>query len=168
MSLPTLSLPGAPPAPHYFSPEHLQFRAALRNWVAHEISPHANDWDEAESFPQALYKKAAEFGLLGLGYPEALGGTPTDLFFRLIASEKLARPGAGGVASSLMSHSIGLPPILCYGSPATQRCGWRGSRWPRCGPASACSFALTPPCKSWAAWASCAAPAASASTARSR
>ena len=88
-----MSLLDAPPAPHYFSPEHLQFRAALRNWVAHELSPHANDWDEAESFPRALYKKAAEFGLLGLGYPAALGGTPTDLFFRLIASEKLARPG---------------------------------------------------------------------------
>ena len=53
MNLLTLSLPDAPPAPHYFSPEHLQFRAALRDWVAHGISPHAADWHAAESFPRA-------------------------------------------------------------------------------------------------------------------
>jgi len=114
------SLFDAPAAPHQFTPEHTQFRAALRDWVAREISPHASAWDEAEGFPRSLYQRAAEIGLLGLGYPEALGGTPADLFYHLIASEELARPGCGGVAASLMSHSIGLPPILHHGSAALQ------------------------------------------------
>ena len=54
--------------------------------------------------------------MLGLGYPEALGGTPADLFYQLIVAEEFARCGAGGVQASLNSHSIALPPILKAGS----------------------------------------------------
>ena len=114
--LPAMSLLDAPPAPHYFSPEHQQFRAALRDWVSKEIAPHANAWDEAEGFPRELYKKAAALGILGLGYDEAHGGTPSDLFHHIILSEEMARIGAGGIAASLLSHTIGLPPIKAYGS----------------------------------------------------
>ena len=113
-----MSLLDAPPAPHYFSPEHVQFRDMLRDWVTREITPHATAWDEAEGFPRELYKKASAIGLLGLDYPEEYGGTPADLFYHLILSEELARPGCGGVAASLMSHSIGLPPVKHFGSPA--------------------------------------------------
>jgi acyl-CoA dehydrogenase len=113
-----MSLLDAPPAPHYFTPEHEQFRQALRDWVTAEITPHVNAWDEAQGFPRELYKKAAAIGLLGMGYPEALGGSEVDLFHHLILSEELARPGCGGVAASLMSHTIGLPPIKHFGSEA--------------------------------------------------
>ena len=115
-----MSLLDAPAAPHYFTPEHVQFRASLRDWVAREITPHVNAWDEAQGFPRELYKKASAIGLLGLDYPEQFGGTPADLFYHLILSEELARPGCGGVAASLMSHSIGLPPVRNFGSAALQ------------------------------------------------
>ena len=115
-----MSLLDAPPAPHYATPEHGQFRDMLRAWVAREITPLATAWDEAGGFPRELYKKAAAVGLLGLGYPEQFGGTPADLFYHLILSEELARPGAGGVAASLLSHSIGLPPVARFGSPTLQ------------------------------------------------
>ena len=71
-----MSLLDAPASPHYFSPEHVQFRDMLRGWVSREITPHVNDWDEAETFPRALYQSAAAIGLLGLDYPEQYGGTP--------------------------------------------------------------------------------------------
>lgn len=109
------------PLPHCFSPEHEGFRSALRDFVAREITPHANDWDEAGGFPRELYAKAAALGLLGMGYDEALGGTPADLFFHIIASEELARAGAGGIAASLMSHTIGLPPVARWGSEAMKQ-----------------------------------------------
>lgn len=113
-----MSLLDAPPAPHYFSPAHVQFRDGLRDWVAREIAPFATVWDEAGGFPRELYKKASAIGLLGLDYPEEFGGTSADLFYHLILSEELARPGAGGVAASLMSHTIGLPPINKFGNAA--------------------------------------------------
>ncbi len=115
-----MSLLDAPPQPHYFTPEHVQFRDTVRDWVSREIAPHARDWDEAGGFPRELYKKASALGILGLDYAEEHGGTPSDLFYHLILSEELARAGAGGVSASLMSHSIGLPPIKAYGSPALQ------------------------------------------------
>ena len=115
-----MSLLSAPPAPHYFTDAHVQFRDSLRDWVAREITPHATAWDEAGGFPRDLYKKASAIGLLGMDYPEEHGGTPADLFYHLILSEELARAGAGGVSASLMSHSIGLPPIKNFGSPALQ------------------------------------------------
>lgn len=42
-----------PPLQHYFSPDHEQFRATLRDFVAREITPFVNEWDEAETFPRS-------------------------------------------------------------------------------------------------------------------
>ena len=111
----------APALPFYFTPEHEGLRATLRAFVAREITPHVNDWDEAQTFPRALYARVAELGVLGLGYPEELGGTPADLFYQLVVAEEFARCGSGGVQASLNSHSIALPPILKAGSADLQR-----------------------------------------------
>ncbi len=104
------------PNPNYYTPEHEQFRRTIQEFVAREIAPFINDWEEAEEFPRELYRKAAEIGLLGLGYPEEFGGTPVDGFYSIIASEELARAGSGGLMASLLSHSISAPPILAAGS----------------------------------------------------
>jgi acyl-CoA dehydrogenase len=101
-----------------YTPEHERFRDTVRAFVAKEIMPFVNGWDEAESFPRELYAKAAHIGLLGLGYPEAYGGVEGDMLMRLIASEELARAGSGGLLASLFSHNIGLPPILAQGGEA--------------------------------------------------
>ncbi len=103
------------------TPEHESFRDSVRAFVAAEIAPHVNAWDEANSFPRALYRRAAHIGLLALGYPEAYGGTPADTWFRLIATEEIARAGSGGLMASLFSHNIGLPPIVAHGSEALKR-----------------------------------------------
>jgi acyl-CoA dehydrogenase len=106
------------PNPNYYTPEHEQFRQTVRAFVAREITPFINEWDEAEEFPRALYRRAAELGLPGIGYPEEYGGTPADGFYSLIVSEELARAGSGGLIASLLSHSIAAPPILAVGSAA--------------------------------------------------
>ncbi len=100
----------------YYGAEHEAFRDTMRRFVGREIAPFVDEWDEAETFPRELYRKAADVGLLGLGFPEEYGGIATDQFFRLIASQELARAGAGGVSASLMSHTIGAPPIANVGS----------------------------------------------------
>jgi len=102
-------------------PEHEAFRDGVRAFVNREIAPNVAAWDEAESFPRALYRRAAEVGLLGIGYPEEYGGTPADGWYRLIATEEIARAGSGGLMASLFSHNIGLPPVLAHGSDALKR-----------------------------------------------
>jgi acyl-CoA dehydrogenase len=109
--------PGTSP---FFTEEHEAFRAVVRRFVAKEIEPFASAWDEAEEFPRELYRKAAAIGLLGLGFPEAFGGTPADQFMRIVVSQELARSGAGGINASLMSHGIGAPPIVAGSRPDVQ------------------------------------------------
>lgn len=104
-----------------YTQDHHAWRAALRAFVEREIMPHVDEWDEAGEFPRDLYRKAADVGLLGLGYPEEYGGTAVDAFFNIITSEELARIGAGGINASLMVHSIGLPPVLATGSEEMKR-----------------------------------------------
>ncbi|AVQ82537.1 MULTISPECIES: acyl-CoA dehydrogenase family protein [unclassified Variovorax] len=101
-------------------------RAALadtvRRFADNEIAPNVQAWDDAGEFPRALYARAAELGLLGLGYPEALGGTPASYALKLPAWVALARHGrSGGVLASLFSHNIGLPPVVLHGSEAVRQ-----------------------------------------------
>jgi acyl-CoA dehydrogenase len=101
----------------FYTAEHEAYREVVRRFVEKEIEPYAHEWDEAGSFPRELYGKAAEIGLLGLGFPEEYGGTPVDNFMWIVAVQELARTGAGGINASLSSHSIGAPPIARAGSP---------------------------------------------------
>ena len=110
-----------PPRAEYFSPEHQSFRRSLRDFVDREIAPQVAAWDEAGSFPRELYRKAAAIGLIGMGYPEALGGTPADLFYAIVSAEELARAGSGGLQASLGSHGIALPPLVAHGSEDLKR-----------------------------------------------
>jgi acyl-CoA dehydrogenase len=109
------SVPPAAPASPFYTAEHEAFRDTLRRFVAREIAPYVDEWDEAGEFPRELYRKASAIGLLQLGYPEEYGGVPTDPFYRIVVSEELAKAGSGGVNASLMSHSIGAPPIAALG-----------------------------------------------------
>ncbi len=93
-----------------------------RRFAEKEIAPFINDWDEAGTFPRALYRQAAVVGLHGLGYPESLGGMPAPYALRNAVSQTLSRYcGSGGLLASLFSHNIGLPPVLRYGSEALQQ-----------------------------------------------
>ena len=94
----------------------------VTRFAAKEIAPHVQEWDQAGEFPRALYTRAAQLGLLGLGYPEDLGGTPASHRMRNAMALALARHGAsGGVFASLFSHNIGLPPVLRHASTELQR-----------------------------------------------
>jgi acyl-CoA dehydrogenase len=109
-----------PHAP-YYTEEHEQLREQVRRFVQREIAPDVEAWEEAGEFPRSLYAKAGEMGLLGIGYPEALGGTPADPFHRIVVTDELARPGSGGIIAGLLSHGIALPPIVALGSDALKQ-----------------------------------------------
>ncbi|HJK98783.1 MAG TPA: acyl-CoA dehydrogenase family protein [Polyangiaceae bacterium LLY-WYZ-14_1] len=97
--------------------EHAALRTQARRWAAREIAPHAAAWEEDEAFPQALYGKAAAAGILGIGYPESLGGMGGDLTHLLVASEEMILAGTSvGTCVGLGSHGIALPPILSFGT----------------------------------------------------
>lgn len=103
----------------YFSETHKLVRESTRRFVQERILPNIDDWEEAGIFPRELYREAAELGLLGVGHPEAYGGAgEQDVFLKIAVTEELMRSTSGGLAASLGSLDIGLPPIWRWGSDA--------------------------------------------------
>jgi acyl-CoA dehydrogenase len=105
----------------YYTADHEVFRESVRKWVKAEIEPFAQSWEEAGEFPRSLYRKAADLGLLQLGFPESFGGVCADIFFQIIAVQEVASAGIGGVSAGLFSHTIGAPPIAAAGSEELKR-----------------------------------------------
>ncbi len=101
---------------HYFGEAQNIVRESVRKFVQQEITPNVVAWEEAGELPRSLYAKAGDVGILGIGYPEQYGGSGFDMFTRIAASEEIVACGSGGVAASLGSLDIGLPPIVKWGS----------------------------------------------------
>lgn len=105
----------------FLNKEHEDFSGQIRRFVEKEISPHIESWESAGTLPRELHLKAAEAGVLQVGFPERCGGIEVpDLFYLNILTEELARAGSGGLIASLMSHGIATPPICHVGSPELQ------------------------------------------------
>src|SRR3546814_4836197 len=102
----------------YYDETHEALAQSVRRFVAREIAPNIDRWEAEGELPRELHKKAADAGILGLRYPEQYGGHSAgfDNFHSLVVTEELAAVGAGGLGASLMTHGIGLPPILALGS----------------------------------------------------
>jgi acyl-CoA dehydrogenase len=107
----------------YYGETHEALAQSVRRFVAREIAPFIDQWEAEGELPRALHKKAAEAGILGLRYPETYGGHSEgfDIFHGLAQTEELAAVGAGGLSASLMTHGIGLPPVLALGSEELKR-----------------------------------------------
>ncbi|MRD49465.1 acyl-CoA dehydrogenase [Caenimonas koreensis DSM 17982] len=89
----------------------------VKRFTLERIAPDISKWDEAGEFPRSVYREAAAIGLLGLGYPEELGGTPASFALRNAMSTTMARyGGSGGLMASLFSINIGLPPVVRHGT----------------------------------------------------
>jgi acyl-CoA dehydrogenase len=107
----------------FITEQHHEWRDQLRRFLDKEVMPFAENWDEAGQMPDELWPRAAEMGLLGLGYPEEYGGVSKgiDIWYKNILNEELARLGVGGVSASLMVHNIGLPPVINFAREAVCR-----------------------------------------------
>ncbi len=101
--------------PGLLTGEHVALRESVRAFVAREIAPNIDAWEASRRLPRALYRKAAAIGLQGLTFPPELGGAGGDFLMQILAAEEIARAGSGGVAASLGSYMIGLPPIVRFG-----------------------------------------------------
>ncbi|WP_245589136.1 acyl-CoA dehydrogenase family protein [Desulfatirhabdium butyrativorans] len=107
---------GGNPLQVYFGKTHDLVRKSVREFVSKEVTPFIEEWEEAGEIPREIYRKAADVGILGTGFPEEYGGTPGDIFFQIAVWEELMRAGSGGFVAGLGSLNIALPPIVNYGT----------------------------------------------------
>ena len=97
---------------NYLTQEHRMVRDTCRRFAETEILPHAIEWEEAEYFPDELFKKAGEAGIIGAGFLERHGGSGGGAMMNVMAIEGLMRGGSTGVSVGLGSAGIALPPII--------------------------------------------------------
>jgi alkylation response protein AidB-like acyl-CoA dehydrogenase len=89
-----------------FSPEHEQFRDSVQRFIAKEITPHHERWEDAGIVDRELWPKAGAAGLLCPSLPEAYGGFGADYLFNVVIIEELAKAGATGPAFSVHSDMV--------------------------------------------------------------
>ncbi|KAH7137396.1 acyl-CoA dehydrogenase [Dactylonectria estremocensis] len=119
------------PSPFYRD-SHRRLRHAMRGWVDKHLIPHVHEWEESQTLPQALYKQAADDGLLmpmasgatikagWKGKYPIIGDVPADEwdgFHDLIIHDEFGRVGGIGVENGLVGGvTLAVPAIEKFGS----------------------------------------------------
>jgi butyryl-CoA dehydrogenase len=100
------------------SEEQLLIQEMVREFAATEVAPIAAEIDRDHRFPEELIPKLAKLSLLGVPYPEEVGGAGADNVSYVIVLEELARV-CGSTPVIVSGHtSLGTWPIFEFGSPA--------------------------------------------------
>ena len=105
-----------------FTDEHETFRATCREFVESELAPHAAAWEQEGSFPDWVFKRMGDLGLLGVRYPVEHGGAGGDWGHAVVLAEEMARCGSGGVGMAVaVQTEMATPPILKFGTDDQKR-----------------------------------------------
>lgn len=103
-----------------FTAEHQAFRDSLRRFMAKEIAPFYEAWEDQGYVDRAVWNKAGENGFLCMSLPEEYGGAGADLLYSVIQFEELWAAGQTGIGWGLHSEIVA-PYILRYGTEAQKR-----------------------------------------------
>lgn len=98
--------------------ERQALRDTAREFVRREVAPYLQDWEDAGSVPRELHLAAAKQGLLGVSFPEEVGGQGGGLLDSVTMQEAFLEAGASsGLMAALFTGGIALPHIAANGSP---------------------------------------------------
>jgi alkylation response protein AidB-like acyl-CoA dehydrogenase len=84
--------------------EQEALRKEVRAFAAKEVAPHVSEWDEASTFPAGVVKQMGKMGLMGIIFPEELGGAGMGYVEYVLAIEELSRVD-GSVGIIVASHN---------------------------------------------------------------
>ncbi|KUI09240.1 acyl-CoA dehydrogenase [Mycobacterium lehmannii] len=100
----------------WHTPEREQLRKTVRTFVEREVLPHVDEWERDGELPRDLHLKAGQAGLLGAGFPEAVGGGGGDGADAVVICEEMHYAGSpGGVFASLFTSGIAVPHMIASG-----------------------------------------------------
>jgi citronellyl-CoA dehydrogenase len=107
----------------HYTHEHLELQKTLERFIAVEIKPHVDEWEDAEIFPaHQVFKRLGQLGLLGLTKPEAYGGAGLDYSYSLAMAEALGHIECGGVPMAIgVQTDMATPALARFGSDELKR-----------------------------------------------
>ena len=98
------------------TPERRMLRETVRRFSEARLVPRLAQWEDDGLVPREVHRELADAGLLGIGFPEEVGGsggTAIDAF--VVAEEIILSGGSSGLVAALFTHGIGLPHIVAAG-----------------------------------------------------
>ena len=104
------------------SDEQRHIRDVVRDFAQAEIAPAAAHYDETGDFPYDLVAGMARLGLFALPFPEEVGGAGGDFISYCLAMEEIARADASCAITLEAAVSLGISPIVKFGSREQQQC----------------------------------------------
>ncbi len=102
----------------YFSEQHIAVRDMVHEFARDEVAPVAARFDASQEFPWANVKKMGELGLLGIPWPESLGGAGLDLLSYMIVIHEMAKVDASHGITISAHTTLGTSPIVNFGTDA--------------------------------------------------
>src|SRR5216110_4018172 len=105
----------------YFSEQHLAVRNMVREFARAEVAPVAAELDAKAEFPWENVKRMGELGLLGIPWPEELGGAGLDLLSYMIVIQELAKVDASHGLTVSAHTTLGTSPIMRFGTQDQRR-----------------------------------------------
>jgi acyl-CoA dehydrogenase len=104
----------------YITPEHEQLREQIARFIAREVEPHAQAWEDAGMVPREVLRKMGDAGLFGLMYSSAYGGAEADALTNLVFAEALSQSTFGGFIITVLVHTDMASPHLHHAGSAAQ------------------------------------------------
>ncbi len=118
-----------------------ELRALARQFATKEIAPNMAQWELDGLVPRSLHERAAELDLLGVGYPERMGGSGGALRQVLALTEEIVLAGGSpGLCAALLGFHLTIPHLSELDEAGIQR-------WvePVLHGRKICAFAVTEP-----------------------
>jgi alkylation response protein AidB-like acyl-CoA dehydrogenase len=100
----------------YFSEQHLALREMVRDFAQREVAPIAAHFDHTQDFPWETTKKMGELGLLGVPWPESLGGAGFDYLAYISTIHEMAKVDASHAITISAHTTLGTSPIVNFGT----------------------------------------------------
>jgi acyl-CoA dehydrogenase len=104
----------------YLTPEHETLREQIARFIAREVEPHAQAWEDAGFTPREVLRKMGDAGLLGLMYSSEYGGAEADALTNLVFAEALSQSTFGGFIITVLVHTDMASPHLHHAGSAAQ------------------------------------------------
>jgi acyl-CoA dehydrogenase len=104
----------------YITPEHETLREQVARFLAREVEPHAQAWEEQGHTPRDVLRKMGEAGLFGLMYASDYGGAEADALTNLVFAEALSQSTFGGFIITVLVHTDMASPHLHHAGTQAQ------------------------------------------------
>ncbi len=105
--------------------EQLAIRESARKFAQERLAPNSAKWEQEAKFPREIIAEMGALGFMGMTVPTEWGGAGADNVAYSLALQEIAA-GDGALATVVSGHnSVGVMPILTYGTEAQKE------RWVR-------------------------------------